>query len=63
MTGVLFGRPDDEAADRAYPRVPGRATVLITVSKPQLSRKGWYRETLCVAGLRAELFAGHDGPR
>lgn len=53
MSGVLFGGPDDTAADRAKPRTPGIAQVLITVkAAPQPSST--HRETVCVAGLRLD---------
>lgn len=53
MTGVLFGGPDDDAADRTRPRLPGTAQVLITVkAAPQPSST--YRETVCIAGLRLD---------
>lgn len=53
MTGVLFGGPDDDAADRTRPRLPRTAQVLITVkAAPQPSST--YRETVCIAGLRLD---------
>jgi len=53
MTGVLFDGPDDDAADRNRPRLPGIAQVLITVkAAPQPSST--YRETVCIAGLRLD---------
>lgn len=51
MTGVLFGGPDDSVA--SSPRLPGTATVLITV-KASPNPSATYGETVCVAGIRVD---------